>query len=115
MGMKHDPSSSSFVAASRTGRRPGFFWQSSGLVGASLIVGLGWLPFPFDVRLIWTMAAETLLLSLGIVALVLFGIRLRHGLLWPGLLPVLLTLLWFGLGAFDLQQAILCMKTSGQW
>ena len=114
MPMKHDPSLRA-APTSSDGQVPRFAWRMPALLIVSLIFGLGWLPFPFDVRMVWTMAAESLLLSLGLAALVLFGVQVRKGLFWPGLMPVLLTLLWLILGAFDLGQAIVCMKASGQW
>lgn len=114
MPMKHDPSLRA-APTSSGGQVPRFAWRMPALLIVSLIFGLGWLPFPFDVRMVWTMAAESLLLSLGLAALVLFGVQVRKGLFWPGLMPVLLTLLWLMLGAFDLRQAIICIKASGQW
>lgn len=73
---------------------------------ATFVFGLGWQFFPFDVRMVWTMFAQAVLLSLVagaiVVAVVQFS-RYRRLRIAPAL--VALVLLWLVIGAYDLLQA----------
>lgn len=73
---------------------------------ATFVFGLGWQFFPFDIRMVWTMFAQAVLLSLVagaiVVAVVQFS-RYRTLRISPAL--VALVLLWLIIGAYDLLQA----------
>ncbi|WP_317215958.1 hypothetical protein [Gluconobacter sp. GP1] len=81
----------------------------------TLVLGFGWMVFPFDIQMVWTMFAQAILFSL---ALSVLGMDLRR--LWktkafmprwyvPVFVPV-----WVAIGLADLQKASECMRMAGQ-
>ncbi|QEH97853.1 hypothetical protein [Gluconobacter thailandicus] len=86
------------------------------VLSATMLLGFGWLLFPLDVQMVWTMLAQAILFSLAISVLVVDVMRLwktkafmprRHVLVF---VPV-----WVAIGLINLRNAYDCMRAAGQW
>ncbi len=82
----------------------------------TLVLGFGWMVFPFDIQMVWTMVAQAILFSL---ALSVLGMDLRR--LWktkafmPRWHVLVFVPVWVAVGLFNLRNAYDCMKAAGQW
>ncbi|MBS0995479.1 hypothetical protein [Gluconobacter cerinus] len=92
-------------------------WMLGSMVlSATMLLGFGWLLFPLDVQMVWTMLAQAILFSLAISVLVMDGMRL-----WKtkGFMPrwyvFVFVPVWVAVGLINLRNAYDCMRAAGQW
>ena len=92
-------------------------WLLGGVgVLATMLPGFGWLVFPFDIQMVWTMLAQAILFSLGITVLFVDIMRLwKTKAFMPRWYVVVFVPLWIAIGLVNLQKAYDCTRAAGQW
>ncbi|MBF0871632.1 hypothetical protein [Gluconobacter japonicus] len=92
-------------------------WMLGSMVlSATMLLGFGWLLFPLDVQMVWTMLAQAILFSLAISVLVMDVIRLlKTNAFMPRWHVLVFVPVWVAVGLINLRNAYDCMKAAGQW
>ncbi|KXV41478.1 hypothetical protein AD942_02180 [Gluconobacter japonicus] len=92
-------------------------WMLGSMVlSATMLLGFGWMVFPFDIQMVWTMLAQAILFSLATSVLVVDVMRLlKTNAFMPRWHVLVFVPVWVAVGLFNLRNAYDCMKAAGQW